>query len=460
MQLKLVSGKGNVTVELPDDTVVVEQSLATPIKPIDDLDHAIADALASPLEGDPLAALATGKKRVTVAFDDPTVPCYAPVWVKAVGAVVDTLVGSGVDLENIELVAANGLHRQFTEAELGGVLGPDLVRTFRGRLGCHDAEDPDGIVDLGPTPSGYPVQLNRRAVDCDLLIYVNTACWRAFNGGWKSICVGLSTFESIRAHHTPEFMSMSSQRNRMHEMLDEMGGRVLEVFDDKPIFKVETVLANPMQVGRIWGGTIAATRQAVLELVRERMPARRDLTRERFDILLYGVPEWSPYAAFATMNPLLRLVSTGLGYLGGPIEAIGAPGCTVILATPCPDEWDEVHHPSYREVWDTVLTESREPSEISARYLDEFAARSDYIDKYRHHFGFHPTHGIMATYPLKRLRHAARVIVAGEGPDHIPARLGFQRTDTVEAALALAREHHGADARVGVVRYPPAFNRA
>jgi hypothetical protein len=327
------------------------------------------------------------------------------------------------------------------------------------RLTCHDAEDPDGIADLGTTPSGYPVEVSRRATECDLLVYVNTACWRAFNGGWKSICVGLSTFRSIRVHHTPADMSMSTERNRMHAMLDEMGQRVLEVFGDRPIFKVETMLANPMQVGRIAAGSVGATRRAVLDLVRERMRPRREMASERFDILLYGVPEWSPYAAYAGMNPLLRLVSTGLGYLGGPIEAIGAPGCTVILATPCPDEWDEQHHPSYREVWETVLPESRDPDAIAAAHLDAFAARSDYIERYRFHHGFHPVHGIMATFPLKRLRHAGRVIVAGPGEDRIARHLGFVRTDTVEQAIALARDQHASDARIGVVRYPFAVNR-
>ena len=159
------------------------------------------------------------------------------------------------------------------------------------------------------------------------------------------------------------------------------------------------------------------------------------------------------------MNPLLRLVSSGLGYLGGPIEAVGAKDCSVIMATPCPDVWDEVHHPSYREVWDTVLTETRDPHEISSRYLDEYAGRADYIERYRHHFGFHPTHGIMATFPLKRLNHAARVFVAGAGADHIVEHLGFIAAESIEAAIELAREHHGRDARIGVVRYPFAANR-
>jgi len=67
------------------------------------------------------------------------------------------------------------------------------------------------------------------------------------------------------------------------------------------------------------------------------------------------------------MNPLLTLISSGLGYLGGAAQAVGKPGCSVILATPCPDQWDEIHHPSYREVWEDVLSQSHDPYEIQDR---------------------------------------------------------------------------------------------
>ena len=44
------------------------------------------------------------------------------------------------------------------------------------------------------------------------------------------------------------------------------------------------------------------------------------------EVVIYGVPDWSPYATFAKMNPLLTLISSALGYMGGYIEAVGKPG--------------------------------------------------------------------------------------------------------------------------------------
>jgi hypothetical protein len=156
---------------------------------------------------------------------------------------------------------------------------------------------------------------------------------------------------------------------------------------------------------------------------------------------------------------MLTLVSTGLGYLGGVIEALGKPGCSVVLATPCPDEWDEVHHPSYREVWEQVLSWSRDPHEIRARYEEEYSRRADYIEKYRFGNGFHPVHGIMATFPLKRLQHAGRVYVAHAEEPELVEHLGFIPTPTVDDAIDRARGSRGRTARVALVQYPMALNR-
>jgi hypothetical protein len=93
------------------------------------------------------------------------------------------------------------------------------------------------------------------------------------------------------------------------------------------------------------------------------------------------------------------------------------------------------------------------------RFESEFAAREDYIDRYRNGFGFHPLHALMATFPLKRLKHAGRVFVAGDARPETIRHLGFEPAASVEAAVAAAEAIHGPDASIALVQYPPAFNR-
>ncbi|HEV8320478.1 MAG TPA: lactate racemase domain-containing protein [Myxococcota bacterium] len=444
-------------VRLPARARVVSAGWGTRLRPLPDLEAALRAALARPLGLAPLGALVRPGARVTIAFDDPTVPSYGPLRRTAITLVLEALASAGVAEERVTLVCANSLHRKWTIEELVSILGDELVGRFApaGRLVCHDAEDPEGLLHLGVTsPGGFDVEVSRLVTEADLCVYVNAQCLRGFMGGWKSVCVGLSTHRSIRWHHTPDGMSMSVKDNRMHRVLDEMGA-LLEARLGRRIFKIETVLANPFEAAHVFAGGVPETRRAALDVLEGQHPPRRAAAPPA-DVVVYGVPAWSPYAMFAKMNPLLTLLSSGLGYLGGVIEALGKPGCSVVLATPCRDEWDDRHHPSYREVWERVLPVTRDPWEISRRFEDEFARRPDYVARYRHGFGFHGVHGIYATHPLKRLRHAGRVYVAGAEVPALAEHVGFVPAAGVEDAVARAERDHGADCAITFVRQLPA----
>ena len=454
MQEQIVFGAETRPVTLPDTVITAPPGLSTTLTATDNIPGAIREALQNPLGRSPLHQLVVPGSRVTIAFDDPTVPCFAPVWEPAIKLVIGELEKGGVKRSNITLVSAGGIHRKFTRFELAKIIGEDLVKEFGYRLICHDAEDQNNLSYLGTTRNGYEVEINKLVTDSDLTVYINTVVWRGFNGGWKSICVGLASYRCIRWHHTPDSMSMSMTKNRMHEILDEMGELVEETIGKNRIFKIETVLANPLQVHKVWAGGVSECRQKVLELMKTELKPRREILKEKADIVLYGIPNWSPYAAFSVMNPMLTMLSTGLGYFGGVIEAMGKPGCTVILASPVPDVWQHEHHPTHREIWERILPHYRDPFEIVDRFEEDFAHRPEYIYKYRHCYGFHPMHGIMVTHPLKRLRHAGHVIVAGAENPSLVSHAGFEPAQTVEMAVDMARERHGKDASVAFVKYP------
>ena len=458
MNVELVFGDEWINVNLPDTARLVRPISGVPLKPVEDLESTIREALRNPLDTKPLSELVKPSWKITIAFDDPTIPCYAPVWETAITIVLEELRKAGVSKSQIALLCATGLHRKFRLSELESILGSSIVKEYGDRILCHDAEDRNNIVYLGKTPSGYDVEVNRLVVDSDLTIYVN-ALSTGFNGGWKSICVGLSTWRSIRWHHTPEIMTMSLVKNPLHEILNEMGALIESELGPERIFKIETLLANPFEVAYVWAGSVNATRREALRVLRAYTPPRRDLLEEKADIICYGVPNWSPYAAFGSMTPILTLISTGLGYLGGVIEALGKPGCSVIMTTPCRNEWDDVHHPTHREIWERVLTRSLDPSEIMREYAEQFATRADLINKYRFEYAFHPVHGILVLYPLKRLRHIGQVFVAGAQDPELVKHLGFTWTRTVEEAISRAQSIHGKDALIACVQYPMMVNR-
>lgn len=454
MKQEMIFGDKTIAVDLPRDVITAPPGLSTTLEVVADIQEEIRSALKTPLGRPPLHELVHPGAKVTIAFDDPTVPCFAPVWEPAIKQVIAELEKGGVRPADITLINAGGIHRKFTRMELAKIIGEDLVKQFGYRLICHDAEDEKNLTHLGVTANGYEVEVNRCIEDSDLTVYVNTVVWRGFNGGWKSICVGLASYRCIRWHHTPDSMSMSMNKNQMHAILDEMGAHIEEKLGKNRIFKVETVLANPLQVHKVWAGGVNECRQAALKVMRAQLKPRRESIAEKADIVLYGIPNWSPYAAFSVMNPMLTILSTGLGYFGGVIEAMGKPGCTVILASPLPDVWNHEHHPSHREIWDRILPHYRDPYRIVDRFEDDFANRPEYIYKYRFCHGFHPMHGLMVTHPLKRLGHAGHVIVAGARKPELVSHLGFEPAASVETAVAMARERLGRDASIAFVKYP------
>jgi hypothetical protein len=411
MEDEIIFGDRMIPIKLPDNALSAPPGLSTSLSPVDDIAGTIRKALQKPLGRPPLSQIAKPNARVTIAFDDPTVPCFAPVWEPAINLVIAELEKCGVKKSHITLLCANGLHRKFTRRELAKIIGKELINEFGYRVICHDAEDADNMVYLGTTESGYEVEINKLVTDSDLTVYINTVVWRGFNGGWKSICVGLASYRCIRWHHTPDSMSMSMEKNRMHEILDEMGSVVHDKLGRERIFKIETVLANPLQVHNVWAGGVNETRQAVLKLMKSQFKPRREIMAEKADIVLYGMPNWSPYAAFSVMNPILTLLSTGLGYFGGVIEAMGKPGCSVILVGPCLDRWNHTHHPTHQEIWQRILPHYKDPYEIVDLFEEDFSHRPEYIYKYRFCYGFHPMHGIMTTYPLDAWDH-----------DHLPPK--------------------------------------
>ena len=246
---------------------------------------------------------------------------------------------------------------------------------------------------------------------------------------------------------------MSIKNNRMHAMLDEMGAH-LESKIAGTIFKIDAIEKNPFQKSHIFAGSTWESRKAALEVLEKLYPPRRSLSEDKFDVVLYGVPDWSPYAIFSHMNPILTLISSGLGYLGGTVQALGKPGCTVIMATPCPERWDRVHHASYPDVWENVLSTMHDPYEIEAKYTEAYATHEGYIQKYRNEYAFHPIHGILATHPLRRRKHAGEIIVAGIEDPAIAAHIGYKSAASVEEALEMAKEIHGAGFSIACAQHP------
>ena len=153
---------------------------------------------------------------------------------------------AGVD--DVALIVALALHRRMTEPELRHAIGDRIYDAFapNGLLTQHDAEDPDALTHLGLTDEGEDVEINKRAAESDLLVYVNINLV-AMDGGHKSVATGLASYKSLRHHHNPQTMQraksfMDQHRSELHSANWRMGRLIAE--SGLNIFQIETTLNN------------------------------------------------------------------------------------------------------------------------------------------------------------------------------------------------------------------------
>ena len=164
-----------------------------------ELDEAISGALDRPVGSEPLSELLKPGMKLTIAFDDITVPTpklrKPDLRGKIIEAVLTRAAKAGVD--DVALVAANGLHRRMTASELQHLLGERVFRSFYadGLLTNHDAEDTDNLTRIGETEAGE-IKINSRAAQADLLIFVHLVT-TARSGGASGIAAGLGSAATI-----------------------------------------------------------------------------------------------------------------------------------------------------------------------------------------------------------------------------------------------------------------------
>jgi lactate racemase len=498
-------GEGFRLEEFPLGTRVVYPPEALPGIP--DVEGAIQHALNNPEGSDPLPELLHAGMRLTIAFDDisiPLPPMRKPdIRQRIIEAVLTMAADAGVD--DVELISANALHRRLTAAELKDIVGERVFRSFypQGLLYNHDAEDPAGMKHIGLTDQGEDVEINRRAAESDLLVYVNVNLV-AMDGGHKSVPVGLASYQSLKHHHNAKTMVrshsfMDHTKSHLHHSAWRMG-RLLA--DHLKIFTVETTLNNQVfpvpydfLLKREWEWSIKD--QASMLAVRRGLAVAPERLRHKMfhdlrapygltgvhageteavhektianvhrqqlvevqgqsDVLVMGVPYLGPYNVNSTMNPILA-TCMGLGYFfnsyrGQPLVRKGG---AVILYHPVKPEFNQLHHPSYVDFYEEVLAESTDPAVIEAKYEQQYATDPWYIHLYRTSHAYHGVHPFYMWYwAAHAMDHVGDVIWVG-GDRKAVARLGFRAASSLPDALEIASGTVGGSPSITVLHNPP-----
>ena len=203
MRVHLAYGTSGLDVDLPDRHVrhVLKMRGAAAIS---DPFPVIRRALEAPLGGAPLARVAAGKHSACIVICDITRPVPNRLLVPAL---LESLAQGGITPDRVTILVATGLHRASTHDELVEMLGEDVLR--RCRTVSHRARVLAEQKDLGRTPGGVPVFIDRAYLDADVKIttgFVEPHLMAGFSGGRKLIAPGCAGEETIKALHSPRFI--------------------------------------------------------------------------------------------------------------------------------------------------------------------------------------------------------------------------------------------------------------
>ena len=498
-------GEGFLRERFPEGTRVIYPP--SPLDPVPNVKQAVRHALAHPEGTDPLFAHLRPGMKVVIAVDDISLPL--PMMVtpdvrqEVLEVVIDHLADYGVD--DIEIIIAISLHRKMTDAEIRRMVGPKVWRAFwPDRLGNHDAEDKANMVKVGETRHGDKIVLNRKAVESDLVIYVNLNLV-PMDGGHKSVGVGLCGYETLQSHHNPETLNKSwsfmdpdsselaSRVNRIGKIVDQhlniftiettvnnrMYGRSLEflaknedewstadelafrglkwTLDKMPRAARRAFMhKNPAPYGvtGVFAGATEAVHPKTIESCYRQysVPVQGDC-----DVLVTGIPYLCPYNANSIMNPLL-VHCTALGYFfnmyrGKPLLKKGG---VLIISHPLYDEFHPDHHPSYIEFFHRLLPQTRDSRVLESRYEKEFARDPAYIQMYRHGHAYHGVHAFYMWYWGEAGKnHVGKVICVGAENQRVAEILGWDTAPTVDEALGEARAFLGKSPEITLLHHPP-----
>ncbi len=501
----LFSGENFLLEDLPVGTRVIYPK--RPMTPVANPKAAIRYALNNPDNSEPLHALLRPGMKVSIAVDDISMPLpimrTPDVRQLVLEIVCEMLADHGVD--DVHIIIALGLHRRMHDWEIERMVGEKVWSEYwPDRLYNHDGCDPDNMVILGHTPHGELVEMNRRVAESDLTIYVNLN-FVPMNGGHKSMAVGLCGYESLKAHHTPHGIvnsnSFNDPPNSFVSHSFKRQGTLVE--NTLKVFHIETVLNNrtfdgPMSFLMKNEDDFTETDRlkfSAMKWALDKLPfaARREIfmrtpaayemiacnaggvechdktlakQNEQYcvevdgpaDILITGIPYISPYNVNSkALNPLLvQVMALGYFYHMYRRQPILRDGGVMIITHPCSDRFDPVHHPSYIEFFNRVLTETTDSYTIEKKYQDEFAYNPSYVEMYRRGNAYHGAHPFYMWYWGQRGREkVSRVIVVGADNATVPAILGWETAGSLAEAIAMARGTMGRSAQITLLHHPP-----
>ncbi|QYH55234.1 nickel-dependent lactate racemase [Liquorilactobacillus nagelii] len=183
-------------------------------------EETVERSLNEPIGSPKLEDLAKGKHNIVIISSDHT----RPVPSRIITPILLRRLRSAAPDARIRILVATGFHRPSTHEELVNKYGEEIVA--HEEIVMHYSQRDEDMVKVGKLPSGGDLIVNKVATEADLLIsegFIESHFFAGFSGGRKAVLPGISSYKTIMANHSGEFINDQHSRtgNLQHNLIHQ-----------------------------------------------------------------------------------------------------------------------------------------------------------------------------------------------------------------------------------------------
>lgn len=185
--------------QLPGSWQVLNNVIVEPTHIEKNISQMVSESIANPIGTLPLKRIIKPTDKVLIVADD---LARATPKRDILTCLVDQLGKCGVVHDHMSVLFGGGTHRPLTEMEVEKAMGKELLQKIR--YENHDCRS-DSLVSIGRLRTGGEIKINRLLIEADFRIGIGSIIphpWNGFGGGGKIILPGVSSYETIREHHS------------------------------------------------------------------------------------------------------------------------------------------------------------------------------------------------------------------------------------------------------------------
>jgi len=375
----------------------------------------IKNSLKNPIYSTPLSQQVKKGMKVVIVGDDITRPTPRE---RIFPPLLDELNKAGVPDKDIAVLIALGTHRYMSKEEIEDCFGKEV--TERVRVLNHEWKDKVNLINIGLTPSGIPIGVNKIAYEADYLIGVGSIVPHSlagYGGGAKIIQPGICSRETTGRTHLlsvegDNFLSLAGNpENKVRLEMEEVA-RIVGLN-----FIVNVVFNSKREIVKVVSGDPIRTHRKGVGVARRVYECR---ITELADIVIIS--------AYPADIDYWQGIKT-LAYAQHGLKK----GGIVILLAPFPEGISPTYFAEFEKYGDRSYGEIKRL--VKEGKIEDLVCGS-----------------ILLQHAL--IRNRCEVICISEGLSiEQKEKLGLRHANSVEEALEIALVEHGKNAKIGVIDY-------